>query len=65
LRAEELKRKEADSQRDFQIAQQKIQLEQERLAIEAQKEAARLNLQERQSTKKLQTDMLKHMTKRK
>ena len=63
LRAQELQRKEADSQRDFQIAQQKIQLEQERLAIEAQKEAARLNIKERFDNKKLQTDMLKHMTK--
>ena len=63
LRAEELRRKEADSMRDFEIAQRKLQLEQERLAIEAQKEAARLNLQEKQGNKKLQTDMLKHMTK--
>lgn len=63
LRAQELQRKEADSQRDFQIAQQKIQLEQERLAIEAQKEAARLNIKDRFDNKKLQTDMLKHMTK--
>ena len=35
----------------------------QRLAIDAQKEAARLNLQERQGEKKLKTDMLKHMTK--
>lgn len=63
LRAQELKRKEADSQRDFEIAMQKIKLEQERLAIDAQKEAARLNLQERTGDKKLKTDMLKHMTK--
>ena len=64
LRAQELQRKEADSERDFEIAQQKIQLEQERIAIDAQKEAARLNTQERQQEKKLKTDMLKHMTKR-
>lgn len=63
LRAEELKRKEADSQRDFEIAQQKIRLEQERLAIEAQKEVARLQMQDRNTDKKLKTDMLKHMTK--
>ena len=63
LRAQELQRKAEDSKRDYQIAMQKLQLEQERLAIEAQKEAARLNAQERQSDKKLKTDMLKHMTK--
>lgn len=63
LKAEELKRKEADSQRDFQIAQQKLQLEQTRLALESQKEAARLNAQDRNMDKKLKTDMLKHMTK--
>ena len=63
LKAEELKRKEADSQRDFQIAQQKLQLEQTRLALESQKEAARLNAQDRNVDKKLKTDMLKHMTK--
>ena len=63
LRAQELQRKEEDSKRDYEIAMQKIQLEQERLAIDAQKEAARLNLQERQGEKKLKTDMLKHMTK--
>jgi hypothetical protein len=63
LRAQELQRKAEDSKRDYQVAMQKLQLEQERLAIEAQKEAARLNAQERQSDKKLKTDMLKHMTK--
>ena len=37
LKAEELKRKEADSLRDFQIAQGKLQIEQARLALEAQR----------------------------
>jgi len=63
LRAQELQRKEADSQRDFEIAQQKIRLEQERLAIEAQKEVARLQMKDRDTDKKLKTDMLKHLTK--
>ena len=63
--AQELQRKEADSQRDFEIAQQKIKLEQERLAIEAQKEVARLQMQDRNVDKKLKTDMLKHLTKSK
>jgi len=74
LKAEELKRKEADSVRDFQIAQAKIQLEQQRLAVDAQKEAARLQSQERQNSsrlvaqnqqnnQKIRADMVKHLTK--
>lgn len=63
LRAQELQRKEADSKRDYEIAMQKIVLERERLAIDSQKEAARLNVQERIGDKKMKTDMLKHMTK--
>jgi hypothetical protein len=63
LRSQELQRKDEDSKRDYEIAMQKLQLEQERLAIDAQKEAARLNMQERQGDKKLKSDMLKHMTK--
>jgi hypothetical protein len=63
LRAQELARKEEDSKRDYEVAMQKIQLERERLAIDAQKEAARLNQQDRLNDKKLKTDMLKHMTK--
>ena len=65
IRSEELKRKEADSQRDYEIAQQKLKLERERLAIEAQKEVARLQIQDRNADKKLKTDMLKHLTKQK
>jgi hypothetical protein len=63
LRAQELQRKEADSQRDFQIAQQKLKLEQEKLAIEAQKEVARLQMKDRDTDKRMKTDMLKHLTK--
>ena len=63
LRSQELQRKDEDSKRDYEIAMQKLQLEQERLAIDAQKEAARLNMQDRQNDKKLKSDMLKHMTK--
>jgi hypothetical protein len=63
LRTKEIERKAEDSKRDYEVAMQKLQLEQERLAIDAQKEAARINMQERQGDKKLKTDMLKHMTK--
>jgi hypothetical protein len=63
LRAQELARKEQDSQRDFAIAQEKINLERERLAVEAQKEQARLANQNRQADKKLRADMIKTVMK--
>jgi hypothetical protein len=63
LRAQELQRKEQDSQRDFQIAQEKIRLERERLAIDAQKEQARLENQNRQADKKLRAEMIKTVMK--
>ena len=63
LRTQEIQRKAEDSKRDYEVAMQKLQLERERLGIDAQKEAARINMQERQGDKKLKTDMLKHMTK--
>jgi len=63
LRAQELQRKEQDSQRDFQIAQEKIRLERERLAIDAQKEQARLENQNRQADKKIRAEMVKTMMK--
>jgi hypothetical protein len=59
LRAQELQRKEQDSERDFQIAQEKIRLERERLAIDAQKEQARLAAQAQQNDKKLRAEMVK------
>jgi hypothetical protein len=63
LRAQELQRKEQDSQRDFQIAQEKIRLERERLAIDAQKEQARLENQNRQADKKIRAEMIKTVMK--
>jgi hypothetical protein len=63
LKAEELKRKEADSQRDFQIAQEKIRLERERIAVEMQKEQMRQASQARQNDKRLRADMLKSVMK--
>jgi len=63
LKAEELKRKEADSQRDFQIAQEKIRLERERIAVEMQKEQMRQASQARQNDKRLRADMIKSVMK--
>ncbi len=63
LRAQELARKEQDSQRDFAIAQEKINLERERLAVEAQKEQARIANQNRQADKKLRAEMIKTVMK--
>ena len=70
FRSQELQRKEADSQRDYQIAQQKMQLEAQRLQLDAQKEQMRLATQqqasmmanatkERQSDKKMRADLMK------
>ena len=63
LRAQELARKEQDSQRDFAIAQEKINLERERLAVESQKEQARIANQNRQADKKLRAEMIKTVMK--
>ena len=63
LKAEELKRKEADSQRDFQIAQQKLALEKERIEAEKMKEAARLQTQSQQNDKRIRADMVKTIMK--
>lgn len=63
LKAQELQRKEADSVRDFQIGQQKLALERERLALDAQKEGARLQSQERQGDKRIRADIVKNMMK--
>jgi hypothetical protein len=70
VQQQDVQRKAVDDERNFQIAQAKLQLEQQRLQIEAQKEAARLQSQERQNTmrvaaqtqqtdKKLRVDMIK------
>ena len=59
LKAEELKRKEADSQRDFAIAQEKLKLEQRRLDVEREKEQMRLSAQARQGDRKIKADMIK------
>jgi hypothetical protein len=59
IQAQDVQRKSADDQRNFQIAQAKLQLEQKRMELDAQKEAARLQVQERQSDKKMQADALK------
>ena len=63
LRLQELQRKEQDSQRDFTIAQEKIRLERERLAVETQKEQARLAAQAQQNDKKLRAEMIKTVMK--
>jgi hypothetical protein len=63
LRMQELQRKEQDSLRDFQIAQEKIQLERDRIVAEQQKEAMRLQAQNRQGDKKIRADLVKTMVK--
>ena len=63
LKAEELKRKEADSQRDYDIAQKKLALEAQRIEAEKLKETARLKLQQVQGDKKIRADVVKAVMK--
>jgi hypothetical protein len=53
VQAQDVQRRAQDDQRNFQIAQAKLQLEQQRMQMDAQKEAARLQIQERQSNAKI------------
>jgi hypothetical protein len=59
VQAEDVKRKTLDDERDFDIAKGKLRLEGQRLILDAQKERARLQSQERQADKKLRVDAIK------
>lgn len=56
IQSQDIQRKAADDERNFQIAQAKLELEQKRMQLDAQKEAARLQVQERQAQAKLMAD---------
>lgn len=56
IQAEDVKRKAAEDQNSFEIAKAKLVLEQKRMQLDAQKEAARLQVQERQAQAKLMAD---------
>lgn len=59
LKEQELVRKKEQSTQEFQLAQQKLQIERDRIAIDAKKEGARLQSQERQGDKRIQADVVK------
>ena len=59
LKEQELARKKEQSNQEFQLAQQKLQIERDRIAIDAKKEGARLQSQERQGDKRIQADIAK------
>jgi hypothetical protein len=61
---QEIQQKDKDSERDFQVAQRKLDIQQAQLGIDAQKEAAKLNLKERETDKKIQADIAKLLAKR-
>ena len=53
VQQQDVQRKSQDDERNFQIAQAKLQLEQQKMQMEVQKEAARMQIQERQNTARL------------
>lgn len=59
LKEQELARKKEQSDREFQLSQQKLQIERDRITIDAKKEGARLQSQERQGDKRIQADIAK------
>ena len=76
IQAEDVKRKTAEDQNSFEIAKAKLALEQQRMQMEAQKEAARLqaqvqqnndrlNSQSQQIDKKLRVEVMKNLAKSK
>ena len=60
----EQQRKAAKDQADVALAQARLQNEQQRIALEAQKESVRLQSQDKREDKKIQADILKSVMKR-
>jgi hypothetical protein len=52
-------RKDKDSERDYEVANKRLALEERRLALDAMKEKARLSSKERQDDKKIRADVVK------
>ena len=59
IKMAEEKRKQVESDRNFQLAQQKLNLEQGRIASETQKEGARIAAQTEQGDKRIRADMMR------
>jgi hypothetical protein len=63
IKAQEAQTRAAKTQADIQLAQEKLKLEAQRIMMDVQKEQQRLGSQERQTTQKLKTDMVKNIVK--
>lgn len=62
IKAEEVKRKAAKDAADVQLAQARLRLEQERIAVEAMKEKQRIASKEKQQEQKLKADVITRLT---
>jgi hypothetical protein len=63
IKAEELKRKTAKDQADMALAQARLAIDAERIKAEGQREAMRLQSQQKQTEQKLKADVITKMTR--
>lgn len=63
IKAEEVKRKAAKDQADIALAQARLKVEQERIAVEARKEQQRIAAKSSDAEKKLKADVLTKLTR--
>ena len=63
IKADEVKRKSAKDQADMALAQARLQIDAERIKAEGQREAMRLQSQQKQTEQKLKADVITKMTR--
>jgi len=63
IKADEVKRKAAKDQADMALAQARLQIDAERIKAEGQREAMRLQSQQKQTEQKLKADVITKMTR--
>ena len=63
IKAEEVKRKSAKDQADMALAQARLAIDAERIKAESQREAMRLQSQQKQNEQKLKADVITKMTR--
>lgn len=63
IKAEEVKRKSAKDQADMALAQARLAIDAERIKAESQREAMRLQSQQKQSEQKIKADVITKMTR--
>ena len=63
IKAQEAQTRAQKTQADIQLAQEKLKLEAQRIMMDMQKEQQRVTSQERQTTQKLNADLVKNITK--